>query len=108
MPKPTFQDVLKPNINTDEVKKELTIEENPEITDEAPKVQAIKEEKPTEKREGKEAKKKLVYLDDDYARVDTMTIGKKPDRLDMIKKKATQDTKPAFNFKSSDPKGNII
>lgn len=101
MPKPTFQDVLKQNINTDEVKKELTIEENPEKPDEAPKVQAIKEEKPAEKRE----KKKLVYLDDDYARVDTMTIGRKPDRIDLIKKKATQETKPAFNFKSSDLKG---
>ncbi len=84
-------EILKQNINTDVVWKELTLEEKAEQMDSrAPDVNSTSYEKPEVSR--KEAKK-LIYLEADsadYARVDTITLTKKPDRVEIAKKMNSQ------------------
>lgn len=104
VPKMNFQtDVLKQNINSDVVKKELTLEEK--NVDEAPVVNDASFEKPDVRSE----KKNLIYLEDnnDYARVDSMVLGKKPDRYDLIKKKALDKANANMLYKSYDSKRKL-
>ncbi len=71
--------------------RELTLEEKAEKMDSHPsELNNTSYEKPdVPKREAK----KLIFLEDEndeYARVDTITLGKKPDKSEYIKKMAQQ------------------
>ena len=48
-----------------------------------------------------EKKSRFIFLEDEYAKVETMRLSNKPDRVEMLKKK-TADTKQSISFRASE------
>ena len=46
-------------------------------------------------------KSRFIFLEDEYAKVETMRLSNKPDRVEMLKKK-TADSKQSVSFRTSE------